>query len=320
MESDSIPYVQKCHQCQIHGDFIHVPLNELNVMGSPWSFAAWGMDVIGHIESTKSNGHHFILVAIDYFTKWGEVSTHKAVTKKRSHEGNLGEVQNCPPQLHNLQTTNEWGSRGSQQEYQENSAKYKDNHRRWHEKISFTLLGYRTTMRTSTGEPPYMLVYGIEVVIPTDVDTPTLKVIQEVKLDDEEWIWARQEQLMLIEGKRMDAICHGQLYQNRTASEFNKRVKPRQFTLGKLVQKKILPPGRSQRNVCTKLARSLCGSPSAIGWCSNRGRNGWKNQHEAHEHRCNQEILCLEANRDRFCYNITTFNLTSHGGIRRKPT
>nr|XP_009628251.1 uncharacterized protein LOC104118655 [Nicotiana tomentosiformis] len=312
MESDSIPYVQKCHQCQIHGDFIHVPLNELNVMGSPWSFAAWGMDVIGHIESTKSNGHHFILVAIDYFTKWGEVSTHKAVTKKVVADF----VQNntvcrfgIPESIITDNDTNL------------NSDLMREIwEKRWHEKISFTLLGYRTTMRTSTGEPPYMLVYGIEVVIPTDVDTPTLKVIQEVKLDDEEWIWARQEQLMLIEGKRMDAICHGQLYQNRTASEFNKRVKPRQFTLGKLVQKKILPPGRSQRNVCTKLARSLCGSPSAIGWCSNRGRNGWKNQHEAHEHRCNQEILCLEANRDRFCYNITTFNLTSHGGIRRKPT
>ncbi|XP_070036651.1 uncharacterized protein [Nicotiana tomentosiformis] len=35
MESHSISYVQKCHQCQIHRDFIRVPPNELNVMGSP---------------------------------------------------------------------------------------------------------------------------------------------------------------------------------------------------------------------------------------------------------------------------------------------
>ncbi|XP_009603393.1 uncharacterized protein [Nicotiana tomentosiformis] len=41
IESDSIRYVQKCHQCQIYGDFIQIPPNELNVMGSPWSFAAW---------------------------------------------------------------------------------------------------------------------------------------------------------------------------------------------------------------------------------------------------------------------------------------
>ena len=35
MERDSIRYVQKCHQCQVHGGFIRVPPNELNVMGSP---------------------------------------------------------------------------------------------------------------------------------------------------------------------------------------------------------------------------------------------------------------------------------------------
>ncbi|XP_015169861.1 uncharacterized protein K02A2.6-like [Solanum tuberosum] len=82
MERDSIRYVQKCHQCQVHGYFIRVPLNELNVMGSLWPFATWGTDVIGPIEPSVSNGHRFILVAIDYFTKWVEASTYKAVTKK----------------------------------------------------------------------------------------------------------------------------------------------------------------------------------------------------------------------------------------------
>nr|XP_009803261.1 PREDICTED: uncharacterized protein LOC104248654 [Nicotiana sylvestris] len=69
MEIDCIRFVQKCHQCQIHSDLIRVPPNELNVTSSPWSFAAWGMDVISPIELAASNGHRFILVAIDYFTK-----------------------------------------------------------------------------------------------------------------------------------------------------------------------------------------------------------------------------------------------------------
>ncbi|XP_075087561.1 uncharacterized protein LOC142169580 [Nicotiana tabacum] len=75
MESDSVLYVQKCHQSQIHGDFIQVPLNELNVMGSPCPFAAWCMDVIKPIRPVASNGHCVILVEIDYITKWVEVST-----------------------------------------------------------------------------------------------------------------------------------------------------------------------------------------------------------------------------------------------------
>ncbi|XP_070014320.1 uncharacterized protein [Nicotiana sylvestris] len=40
------------------------------------------MDVIGPIELSTSNGHKFILMAIDYITKWGEAKTFKSVTKK----------------------------------------------------------------------------------------------------------------------------------------------------------------------------------------------------------------------------------------------
>ena len=86
-----------------------------------------------------------------------------------------------------------------------------------------------------------MLVYSSEEVIPAEVEIPSLRIIQEVSLDDAEWIRSRHEQLMLIDEKRMDAVCHGQLYQNRMTKVFNKKVKPRQFTPGQLVLKKIFP-------------------------------------------------------------------------------
>ncbi|XP_070010797.1 uncharacterized protein [Nicotiana sylvestris] len=81
-QSGGILYVQKCQQCQVHADMIRVPPNELNATSAPWPFAAWGMDVIGPIEPSASNEHMFILVAIDYFTKWVEAVSYKAVTKK----------------------------------------------------------------------------------------------------------------------------------------------------------------------------------------------------------------------------------------------
>ncbi|KAA0056700.1 uncharacterized protein E6C27_scaffold73G00280 [Cucumis melo var. makuwa] len=40
------------------------------------------MDVTEPIEPKASNGHRFILVAIDYFTKWVEVASYKSVTKQ----------------------------------------------------------------------------------------------------------------------------------------------------------------------------------------------------------------------------------------------
>ncbi|XP_070001988.1 uncharacterized protein [Nicotiana sylvestris] len=114
-----------------------------------------------------------------------------------------------------------------------------EKHKQWHEKLSFSLLGYRTTTRTSTGATPNMLVYGTEVVIPAEVEIPSLRIIQEVELDDAEWVKSRYEQLALIDGKRINIVFHGQLYQNRMSRAFNKRVKQRQFTPGQLVLKKF---------------------------------------------------------------------------------
>ena len=37
----------------------------------------WGTDVIGAIEPRALNGHRFILVAIDYFTKWVEAALYQ---------------------------------------------------------------------------------------------------------------------------------------------------------------------------------------------------------------------------------------------------
>ncbi|XP_059290310.1 uncharacterized protein LOC132043875 [Lycium ferocissimum] len=82
MENDCSKFVQKCHKCQIHRDLIKVPPTKLNAITSPWSFASWGMDVIGPIEPAASNKHRFIMVAINYFTKWVETASYASVTKK----------------------------------------------------------------------------------------------------------------------------------------------------------------------------------------------------------------------------------------------
>lgn len=63
-----------------------------------------------------------------------------------------------------------------------------DNHKHWHEKILFTLQRYHTTVRISTDVTSYLLVYSSEVVIPIEVEIPSLKIIQEEELSDIEWV------------------------------------------------------------------------------------------------------------------------------------
>lgn len=54
-----------------------------------------------------------------------------------------------------------------------------DSHQSWTEILPFSLLGYRMIVKTSNGPIPYMLVYGIEVVIHAEVEIPSLRIIQK---------------------------------------------------------------------------------------------------------------------------------------------
>ncbi|XP_075113094.1 uncharacterized protein LOC142182649 [Nicotiana tabacum] len=113
--------------------------------------------------------------------------------------------------------------------------------RQWHKKLPFALLGFRTTMHTSVGVTPYLLVYGTEAIIPAQVEIPSLRIIVEAEIEDSEWVKDRLQQLTLIDEKRMAAVCHGQLYQQRMARAYNKKVRPRNFEVGQLALRHNLP-------------------------------------------------------------------------------
>ena len=81
METDCYQHSRTCHKFQIYADKVHVPLVPLNILTAPWPFTMWGIDMIGDIKPTVSNGHRFILVAIDYFMKWVEAASFASVTK-----------------------------------------------------------------------------------------------------------------------------------------------------------------------------------------------------------------------------------------------
>jgi hypothetical protein len=50
----------------------------------PWSFHGWALDFVGQIHHGSSKVHRFILVAIDYLTKWTEVVPLKNMTHKEA--------------------------------------------------------------------------------------------------------------------------------------------------------------------------------------------------------------------------------------------
>ena len=55
---------------------------ELHSIVKLWPFRGCALDLIGKMYSTSSKGHKFILVSIDYFTKWVEEVLLKKAKQK----------------------------------------------------------------------------------------------------------------------------------------------------------------------------------------------------------------------------------------------
>ena len=117
--------------------------------------------------------------------------------------------------------------------------------------LPFALHGYHTTTCTSTGATPYSLVYGMEAVLPIEVQIPSLRIIKDAGLNGEDWIQTRLDQLNLIDEKRLTDVFHGQMYQKRMIKAFNKKVRRQTYQVGDLVIKRIILPQGDPRGKWT---------------------------------------------------------------------
>lgn len=82
-ETDCVKFIKKCHNCQAYGDVRHLPSMKLQGMTSPWPFTVWGIDIIEEIRPKVSNGYRYIIVDIDYFSKWVEAESYVVVGSKQ---------------------------------------------------------------------------------------------------------------------------------------------------------------------------------------------------------------------------------------------
>ena len=72
MQKETQEYMKKCDQCQKFAPNIHQPGGVLNPLSSPWPFAQWGLYIVGPFSKAVGN-KRYLLVGMDYFTKWVEV-------------------------------------------------------------------------------------------------------------------------------------------------------------------------------------------------------------------------------------------------------
>ena len=80
--ADCFRYYKGCEECRRFGDIQLVPAAMLHPIIKPWPFRGWGLNFIGQINPSSSKGHCFVLVAMDYFTKWTEIVPLKNMTHR----------------------------------------------------------------------------------------------------------------------------------------------------------------------------------------------------------------------------------------------
>ena len=82
----------------------------------------------------------------------------------------------------------------------------------WPSKLPFALRGYRTSIQTSTGATPYSLVYGMESVLPVELEVSSLRILNESQISEAEWLAGRYSELALLDEKRLQALYQTQGY------------------------------------------------------------------------------------------------------------
>ncbi|XP_074341944.1 uncharacterized protein LOC141679341 [Apium graveolens] len=197
-----------CTACQRHGSVSHRPTTELNSILTPCPFYQWGIDIAGPFP--KSNSHcQYIVVSVDYATKWVEAKPLSKIREKEmieffmeyvvfrfeiprilvSDNGTqfIGaqfekalsdlKIQHIKasvayPQANGLaEVTNRTIFQGLKKRIEEIP-------RCWADELPNVLWSYRITPRSTTGETPFRLAYGVDAVLPVEISliSPRIEV------------------------------------------------------------------------------------------------------------------------------------------------
>ncbi|KAL2248708.1 UNVERIFIED_CONTAM: Retrovirus-related Pol polyprotein from transposon 17.6 [Sesamum indicum] len=191
---DTKELVKRCEACQKFAMQIHTPTTQMEPVKIACPFDQWGIDILGFFPTARSQ-KKFIVVAVEYFSKWVEA---KAVAKHSKIR---------------------LSSKAS-----------------WFDELPGVLWAYQTTPRSSTGETPFCLVFGTDVLIPAEIGEESHRVTMYNSATNHE---ERLLDLEVIEEKREVAYTKMLHHKALMMKNFNKRLKPRQVQVGDLVLKKV---------------------------------------------------------------------------------
>ncbi|GJR55170.1 reverse transcriptase domain-containing protein [Tanacetum coccineum] len=108
-----------------------------------------------------------------------------------------------------------------------------DRHKgRWVEELSHVLWAHRTTIKVSTGDTPFSLVYGTEAVIPAEIGMPTIRTAEvNITTNDDE----RRIDLDILEERREQAAIREEKAKLKMKAYYDAKVRGVSFRPGDFV-------------------------------------------------------------------------------------
>jgi hypothetical protein len=105
----------------------------------------------------------------------------------------------------------------------------------WHKELPSMLWALQTNINKATRDTPFNLVYGADVVLPSEIYLESTRVAH---FNEENQVEARELNSNLLEEKRNTALANVRKYQESLKHYYNKSVVQRELDIRDLVPKK----------------------------------------------------------------------------------
>eukprot|EP00253_Pinus_taeda_P027931 PITA_27931 len=235
MFKDCITAVRSCHACQIFDSKTRRPPAPLQPVVAVGPFAKWGIDFMT-CNPTSTGGHGYIIIAVDYFTKWAEVMptlNNGGETTALFFFNHVVSRSGVPQAI-----VTDHGSHFRNHMMVELAAKLGLSHDSstpyYLQANGQALWAYWTSVRNAIGFTPFQLVYGLEAILPVQCEISSLKLAVDLlpgTLEEE----AHFLELIQLDETRRDAASANEAHKKRVKARFEKNLKSRVFSEGDLV-------------------------------------------------------------------------------------
>ncbi|GJU58374.1 reverse transcriptase domain-containing protein [Tanacetum coccineum] len=257
---DAHTMIKSCDTCQRQGKISQkdeMPQNAIQVCEI---FDVWGIDFMGPFPSSR--GNKYILVAVDYLSKWVEAKalptndarvvvkflkslfarfgTPRAIISDRgTHFCNdkFAKVMSKYGVTHRLATAYhpqtsgqvEVSNRGLKRILERTVG---ENRASWSDRLDDALWAFRTAFKTPIGCTPYKLVYGKSCHLPIELEHKAYWALKHANFDLKTAGDHRKLQLNELNELRDQAYENSLIYKERTKKLHDSKIKNRIFNVG----------------------------------------------------------------------------------------